>query len=100
MITIRSRIPTLLASLCLAGAALAQTALPTAEGEVRRVDTRAKTVTLKHGDIQNLDMPPMTMVFSVRDKAWLEGVKAGDKVRFQAVHENGQYIVTHIEPAK
>jgi Cu/Ag efflux protein CusF len=98
MITIRSRIPTLLASLCLAGAALAQTALPTAEGEVRRVDTRAKTVTLKHGDIQNLDMPPMTMVFQVQDPALLNQVKAGDKVRFTADKLGGNYTVLSLEP--
>ncbi|WP_342128869.1 copper-binding protein [Hydrogenophaga sp. OTU3427] len=98
MIITRLRTPTLLASLCLAGAALAQTALPTAEGEVRRVDTRAKTVTLKHGDIQNLDMPPMTMVFQVSDPALLGQVKPGDKVRFTADKLGGNYTVLSLEP--
>jgi Cu(I)/Ag(I) efflux system protein CusF len=40
-----------------------------AEAEVRRVDKDSKKVTLKHGPIKNLDMPPMTMVFQVRDPA-------------------------------
>ena len=67
--------------------------------EVRRVDKAAATLTLKHGEIRNLDMPPMTMVFGVRDKALLEQVKAGDKVRFHAIKEGGNYIVTDLQPA-
>ena len=50
--------------------ALAQA--PLAEGEVRRVDKEGARVTIKHGEIRNLDMPPMTMVFQVRDKALLD----------------------------
>jgi Cu(I)/Ag(I) efflux system protein CusF len=42
-------------------------------------------------------MPPMTMVFGVRDKAVLDKLKAGDKVRFSAVNEAGRYTVTEIE---
>jgi Cu(I)/Ag(I) efflux system protein CusF len=56
-------------------------------------------ITLKHGEIRNLDMPPMTMVFTVRDKAMLKDIKAGDKVRFTAdKNAAGDYIVTAIEP--
>ena len=68
-----------------------------AEGEIRRVDKEAKKLTIKHGPIQNLDMPPMTMVFQVRDPAMLDQVKAGDRVKFQAEQAAGQYIVTKIE---
>lgn len=74
-------------------------AVPLAEGQVRRVDKAWGRLTITHGEIRNLDMPPMTMVFAVRDKAVLDTVKAGDRIRFQAVHESGQYIVTHVEPA-
>ena len=63
-------------------AALAQAA--TTEAEVRKVDKSTGKITLKHGEIRNLDMPPMTMVFGVTDKALLDKVKAGDKVRFTA----------------
>jgi Cu(I)/Ag(I) efflux system protein CusF len=65
--------------------------------EVRKVDKAAAKLTLKHGEIKHLDMPPMTMVFQVRDKALLDTVKAGDKVRFRAAQEGGQYVVTAIE---
>ncbi|WP_332739505.1 copper-binding protein [Hydrogenophaga sp.] len=73
-------------------------ALPMAEGEVRKVDTAAGKISLKHGEIKNLDMPPMTMVFQVNDPALLGKVKAGDKVRFTAMQVNGAYTVMSIEP--
>lgn len=73
--------------------------LPPAEAEVRKVDTAAGKITLKHGDIKNLEMPPMTMVFQARDPALLATVKAGDKVRFTADKVNGAYTVMSIEPA-
>jgi Cu/Ag efflux protein CusF len=71
-----------------------------AEGEVRRVDKSAGKITLRHGPIKNLDMPPMTMVFQAGDPAMLDRVKQGDKVRFAAEEKSGAYIVTRIEPAK
>ncbi|WP_332747522.1 copper-binding protein [Hydrogenophaga sp.] len=72
--------------------------LPMVEAEVRRVDTAAGKISLKHGEIKNLDMPPMTMVFQVNDPALLGKVKAGDKVRFTAMQINGAYTVMSIEP--
>jgi Cu/Ag efflux protein CusF len=68
-----------------------------AEAEVRKVDMPAKKITLKHGEIKNLDMPPMTMVFQVSDPALLEKVKSGDKVKFTAEKRDGAYTVTAIE---
>ena len=79
------------------GAQVAQAAASLAEGEIRKVDKEAKKLTIKHGPIPNLDMPPMTMVFQVKDAAMLDQVKAGDKVKFQAEKAGGQYTVTKIE---
>ena len=70
------------------------------EGEVRRIDKEAKKITLKHGPLANLDMPPMTMVFQVKDATLLDKVKAGDKVKFVAEKVGGAYLVTHLEAAK
>ncbi len=67
------------------------------DAEVRKVDVEAAKLTLKHGEIKSLQMPPMTMVFNVKDKALLAKVKAGDKVRFRAVQEAGKYTVTDIQ---
>ena len=70
------------------------------EAEVRKVDKDNKKITLKHGAIKNLDMPPMTMVFGVSDAKLLDTVKEGDKVRFTATGESGKYLVTELQPAK
>ena len=70
------------------------------EGEVRKIDKAAKKITLKHGEIKNLDMPPMTMAYQVKDAALLDKVKEGDKVRFTADKVGGTYTVTSIEAAR
>lgn len=70
-----------------------------AEGEVRRVDTSAGKITIRHGEIKNLDMPPMTMVFTVAEPALLEKLKAGDKVRFEVEMQSGKMVITRISKA-
>jgi Cu/Ag efflux protein CusF len=70
------------------------------EGEVRKVDKANSKITLKHGEIKNLDMPPMTMVFQVKNAALLDKFKAGDKVRFAAANENGKLVVLEMQPLK
>ena len=69
----------------------------TSEAEVRKVDLGAGKITLRHGEIKNLGMPPMTMVFQVKDKAFLNGLKAGDTVKFTADKIKGAYTVMSIE---
>jgi Cu(I)/Ag(I) efflux system periplasmic protein CusF len=83
-----------------APAAAAAAAPTTTEGEVRKVDVEASKITLKHGQIENLGMPPMTMVFTVKDPTMLQNVKQGDKVRFSADKVNGVFTLTQIEKAK
>ena len=68
------------------------------DGEIRKIDRETGKLTIRHGEIKHLDMPPMTMVFVAKDKAMLDKVKAGDKVRFLTFHENGQMIVTDLQP--
>ena len=90
------------AALLAAGLAVSAYAQATmTEGEVRKVDKPRGKITLKHGEIKNLDMPPMTMVFGVKDKALLEKVKAGDKVKFAAdKNAAGEMFVTRLEAHK
>ena len=70
------------------------------DAEVRKVDKAQGKITLRHGAIKNLDMPPMTMVFVVKDRAMLDHVKPGDKVRFKAENAGGRNVVTEMVPAK
>jgi Cu/Ag efflux protein CusF len=71
----------------------------TAEGEVRKIDKAQGKLTLRHGEIKSLDMPPMTMIFRVADPAMLDRVAVGDKVRFDAAKVDGNYTVTAITKA-
>ena len=73
---------------------------PQSDGEVRKVDKEQGKVTLRHGPLQNLDMPAMTMVFKAADPKLLDGLKEGAKVKFTAEKVNGAITVTAIEPAK
>lgn len=75
----------------------AETSAPVSEGEIRKVNKDAGKVTIKHGELKNLDMPPMTMVFRVKDSSMLDQVKAGDRIRFVANKINGAFTVTELE---
>lgn len=81
-------------------AATAGSEQPLSEGEVTRRDARTGKLTLRHGEIANLNMPPMTMVFTLKDPAQGNTLKPGDKVRFRAEDVNGAMVITYIEAAR
>jgi Cu/Ag efflux protein CusF len=70
------------------------------DGEIRRIDKEQGKMSIRHGPLVTLDMPAMTMVFVVQDRAMLDQVKVGDKVRFHAEKIGSQYTVTRIETAQ
>lgn len=82
-----------------AAPAAVSAAAPTT-GEIRKVDKDLGKLTIKHGPISNLDMPAMTMIFHVKDRAMLDQVKAGDKVRFDVERANGAMTVVRLEAVK
>lgn len=69
-------------------------------GDITRVDARSGKLTIRHDDIQNLNMPAMTMVFSLKDPAQATQYKPGDKVRFHAEDNNGALLITRIKLAQ
>jgi Cu/Ag efflux protein CusF len=69
-------------------------------GTIEKVDTTQGKVTIDHGPIPNLNMDAMTMVFRTQDPAILKGVKAGDRIRFQADRVNRQISVVSIRKGK
>ncbi|WP_409482698.1 copper-binding protein [Noviherbaspirillum sp. ST 5-3] len=79
---------------------VAATTAAMTEGEIKKVDKDAGKITIKHGPIENLGMPNMTMVFRAKDPAMLDQVKPGDKVKFIADKVNGALTVTKLEVAK
>jgi len=80
----------------LASAAQAQSI----NGTVKKIDDAQGKLTIDHGPIKNLDMDSMTMVFRAGDPAMLKGLKAGDKIKFDADRVNGQITVTKLQKAK
>jgi Cu(I)/Ag(I) efflux system protein CusF len=87
-----------LALAALVASSLAFAASATATGEVKKVDSAASKVTIKHGPIKALDMPDaMTMVYRVKDPASLKALKVGDAVRFDVDQDTSGYVVTRIE---
>jgi Cu/Ag efflux protein CusF len=81
-------------ALVLAGVASAQ---EYTKGEVTKIDTAQKKLTIKHEELKNLDMPSMTMVFVVAEDSMLEQVKPGQAIEFIADRVNGRITVTEIK---
>jgi Cu/Ag efflux protein CusF len=79
-------------------AAAANTALT--EGEVRKIDKAAGTVTIKHGPMPKFDMPAMTMAYRVKDKTMLNNLKPGDKIKFDVDDVGGEFTVLRLERMK
>lgn len=65
------------------------------DGELKKIDAEQGKITLKHGPIDNLGMPGMTMVFRV-DAAVVSSFKPGDLVKFKADRVDGALKVTEL----
>jgi len=106
----KQTIPLFLAGILLAALPAVQAATPASaptsvadeytNGEIRKIDEQAGKITLKHEEIRNLGMPPMAMVFVMKDPSALGRFKVGDKVRFRAEYQGGKYIVIDLQPAR
>jgi Cu/Ag efflux protein CusF len=70
------------------------------EGAILKVDNDAGKLTVKHGPLNNLGMPAMTMAFKVQDPAMLDQVKVGQQVRFRVERANGGFTITKLEASK
>ncbi len=75
----------------------AEVPMPQTEGEIRKVDAAAQKLTVKHGWIENLGMSPMTMVFRVKDPAFLALVKPGDKVKMTVERVDGALTIVALQ---
>ena len=85
--------------------AMSQAAMPAmnatlSDGQVKKIDKAQGKITLKHGPLENMGMPGMTMVFRVQDSSMLDQFKQGDNVRFHAEKMNGALTVIRLEKAK
>ncbi|MCZ4093771.1 copper-binding protein [Sinorhizobium psoraleae] len=86
-----------LASALAIGSAYGALAAEFTKGTVKKVDAKAKKVTLIHEELKSLDMPAMTMVFRVQDDAILEKLKEGANIEFVAERVGGKLTVTEVK---
>jgi Cu(I)/Ag(I) efflux system periplasmic protein CusF len=73
---------------------------PMSEGVIKKVDKATGKVTIAHGPLVNLKMPAMTMVFRVKEVAWIDQMQTDVKIRFVADTINGSLTIVRFELAK
>lgn len=78
-------------------AAPADVTAPLTDGEIRKIDAVTQKITVKHGRIENLGMSPMTMVFRIKDPAFLTAVKPGDKVKMAVERVDGALTIVVLQ---
>jgi Cu/Ag efflux protein CusF len=67
------------------------------DAEVKKVDPASGMVTLKHGALENVGMPPMTMAFKAKDAAMVSQVHEGDKVKVRVENVGGTLTIVKLE---
>ncbi|ENA26948.1 MULTISPECIES: copper-binding protein [Pseudomonas] len=67
-----------------------------ATGVVKKVDTEKGSVTIAHGPVEALGWPSMTMGFKA-EATQLQGLKQGDKVKFEFASTGMDSTITRIE---
>lgn len=87
------------AVLQVAAADTAQVSPVSATGVVEQIKPEQGKVKINHDPIAALGWPKMTMTFRVKDKAVLEGIAAGDKVRFELEKDATGLVITRMEKA-
>ncbi len=76
---------------------LAQAEIARGEGEVKKIDKSAGKITIKHGPLEGINMPAMTMVFRPKDSAMLDNLKEGDQIRFTTSRQGGAFSLDTAE---
>lgn len=66
-------------------------------GLIQKIDQDKGAVTIKHGPLQGLDMPAMTMSFLVKDKSMLSSLQPLQKVDFELTYDGKNFTITKIK---
>lgn len=72
---------------------------PPGEGVVKKIDKSAGRVILSHGPLPG-GMPAMTMAYRVKEAAWIDKMKEGQKIRFAAEQVDGAMTLVRFELTK
>lgn len=77
-------------------AAAAQAGSHMSRGTVTAIDSKWSKVTIDHGELKNLDMPAMKMVFQLGEPEMLEKLKEGQTIDFVADRVKGKLTVVEL----
>jgi len=70
-----------------------------AEGTVEEFDAKAGTVSLRHGPIESLKWPAMTMEFKIANESLQQALKPGAMVGVEFVERApGEWVITRVKP--
>ena len=67
-----------------------------ATGTIEAIDPAARTITIAHGPVPELEWPAMTMTFQAASPDVLAGIAPGDQVAFAFHEADGTYVVTSL----
>ena len=67
------------------------------KGVVKKVDLKAKKVTVIHEELKSLEMPAMTMVFRTANDEMLASLTNGQNIEFVADRVNGKLTITEVK---
>jgi Cu(I)/Ag(I) efflux system protein CusF len=73
----------------------AQGSVHKATGVVTKVDKNK--VTIKHGPVQSMNWPAMSMTFTVKDKSLLDKMAKEKKVDFEFTQEGPEHVITAVK---
>ena len=66
-------------------------------GLIQQIDKERGVVTIKHGPLQGVNIPGMTMSFLVKDKAMLSNLQPSQKVDFELAYDGKHYVISSIK---
>jgi Cu/Ag efflux protein CusF len=67
-------------------------------GVITAIDKASSTLTIKHDAIPAVDWPAMTMAFKATPPALLDGLKVGEKIKFDVKVNGSDAEVTAVTP--
>ena len=68
-----------------------------ATGVVKKVNSKAGTVTLAHDPVKSLNWPAMTMGFQVKNKMLLDKLAVDKKVEVEFMQQGKDYVITSVK---
>ncbi len=68
------------------------------QGLIKSIRAAQGKVKIKHGPIERLGMPAMTMMFKLKDSTMLNGLDEGMEVEFAVDNTGGGFVITHVKP--